>query len=531
MEAAATRALAWREFVDSRVRNVSFALFFGVYAWSNGTEYVRTYPTLADRMQFAQTFGDNKALRIFYGVPKDLLTAGGYAEWRVGGILQVIAAILGLVAAVKVLRAQEDSGRYEVLLSGPFGRTRAFWAALLAAVAGTAVIATATFAGLVIANLDVGNSALLALATASVAVSFAGVGALVSQLASSRRVALELGTAAFAAAFLLRIVSDTVSSLAWLRWATPLGWAEDVHPFTDFDPKGFLPPIAAVAILLWISLRLWLRRDVGGGLLASRESRPPRVGLLSSPTALALRGEAFSLTAWVAGTAAFAFVIGVLSASVSDVNVSRSLEQQFRKLGEISITTPSGYLSLTFLFFVLVVSLFCCSQMTAARHEESDGRLETLFSSAVGRRNWFGGRLALAVGGAVAISLAAGVLAWAGAAAQGADVSFVGMLKAGLNCLPASLLFLSLGALAFAVVPRAATGFAYGIVLLAFVWQLFGSLLSVPSWTLDLSPFHHIGLLPSAGFKTVPALVMLAIAAVATIAALRLFRRRDLTGA
>ncbi len=528
---AAARTLAWREFVDSRVRNLSFALFFGLYAWSNGTEYIRTYPTLADRMQFAQTFGDNKALRIFYGVPKDLLTAGGYAEWRVGGILQVIAAILGLVAAVKVLRAQEDSGRYELLLSGPFGRTRAFWSALVAVVGGTAVIATATFAGLVIANLDVGDSALLALATASVAVSFAAVGALVSQLASSRRMALELGTAAFAIAFLLRVVSDTQPNLAWLRWATPLGWAEDVHPFTDFDPKGFLPPIAAVAILLWVSLRLWLGRDVGGGLLRSRESRPPRLALLSSPTTLALRGEAFSLGAWIAGTGAFAFVIGVLSASVSEVNISKHLEQQFQKLGGISITTASGYLSLTFIFFVLVVSFFCCSQMTAARHEESDGRLETLFSSAVGRRSWFTGRLALAVGGAAAISLAAGLLAWAGAASQGADVSFTGMVLAGLNCLPASLLFLSLGALAFALVPRATTGFAYGIVLLAFVWQLFGSLLDIPAWTLDLSPFHHLGLVPAQSFKTVPALVMLAIAAAAAIAALRLFQRRDLSGA
>jgi len=37
--------------------------------------------------------------------------------------------------------------------------------------------------------------------------------------------------------------------------------------------------------------------------------------------------------------------------------------------------------------------------------------------------------------------------------------------------------FLALGALAFALVPRA-PGIAYGLVLLAFVWELFGSLLS-----------------------------------------------------
>jgi ABC-2 type transport system permease protein len=531
MQAAATRALAWREFVDSRVRNVSFALFFGLYAYGNAAGYDSTYPTLADRMQFAQTFGDNKALRVFYGVPKDLLTSGGYTEWRVGGVLQLIAAVLGLVAAVKVFRGQEDSGRYELLLSGPFGRRGAFWAGLGAVLGGTAMIGTVTFIGLAAAGLAVGDSALLALATASAAVSFAGVGAVTSQLASSRRAALELGGAAFVAAFILRVVSDTSSSLAWARWATPLGWAEDVHPFTDFDFKGFLPPIAAVAILLVVALRLWQRRDVGVGLLPSRESRPPRLGLLSSPTALALRGEVASLSAWIAGTAAFAFVVGVLSASVSEINVSEKLQEQLQRLGAASITTASGYLSLTFLFFVLVVALFACSQVVAARHEESDGRLETLFSSAVDRSSWFVGRLVLAVAGAVALSVLAGVLAWAGAASQGANVGLGDMLAAGANCLPVALLFLALSALAFALVPRATAGIAYGLVLLAFVWELFGSLLNVPTWLLDLSPFHQLGLVPAESFKTPAALVMLAIAIAAATAATLAFEHRDLTDA
>lgn len=528
---AATRALAWREFVDSRVRNVAFGLFFGIYAYGNAAAYDNTYPTLADRMQFAQSFGDNKALRIFYGFPKDLLTSGGYAEWRVGGVLQIIAAVLGLMAAVKVMRGQEDSGRYELMLSGPFGRRSAFAAAVAAAFSGTAVIGAGTFIGLAGAGLAAGPSAMLALATASVAVCFVGVGAVASQLASTRRVALELGAGLFAIAFLLRVVADTSTGLAWLRWASPLGWAEEVHPFTDSHPAALLLPAVAVPTLLAIALRIWLTRDVGDGILRSPDSREPRLGLLSSPTALALREERFSLTAWLLGSAVFALVVGLLSASVSEVNISKGLEQQLQKFGIASIATASGYIAFSFLFFVLVVCLFMCAQMGAARHEESDGRLDTLFSRPVSRRDWFAGRLVLAIGGGVAVSLAAGVFAWIGAAAAGADVSFGDMAAAGANCLPAALLFLGLAALAFALVPRAATGVSYGLLLIAFVWQLFGSLLDVPTWTLDLSPFHQIGLVPAQGFKAAAALVMLAIAAVAAIAALRVFEARDLTGA
>jgi energy-coupling factor transporter ATP-binding protein EcfA2 len=104
-------------------------------------------------------------------------------------------------------------------------------------------------------------------------------------------------------------------------------------------------------------------------------------------------------------------------------------------------------------------------------------------------------------------------------------------LAAGANCLPATFLFLSLGALGFALLPRASTGIAYGLVLLAFVWELFGSLLGVPGWTLGLSPFHQVGLVPAESFKATAAIAMLAIAAIAGLAALWAFERRDLTGA
>jgi polyether ionophore transport system permease protein len=57
-----------------------------------------------------------------------------------------------------------------------------------------------------------------------------------------------------------------------------------------------------------------------------------------------------------------------------------------------------------------------------------------------------------------------------------------------------------------------------------------GSALGAPSWTLGLSPFHHVGLVPAEPFKVTAALIMLAIAAIASLAATRIFERRDLTG-
>lgn len=190
--------------------------------------------------------------------------------------------------------------------------------------------------------------------------------------------------------------------------------------------------------------------------------------------------------------------------------------------------TPTGVLAFYFLFFALVISLFAAAQIVAARREEADQRLETLFALPAARQTWFLGRMVLAMAGALGLALAAAVLGWAGAASQGADVGFGGMLEAGVNCLPAVYLLLALAALGFAWLPRASSLIAYGPVVVAFLWELLGAVLGVPRWALGLSPFHHLGLVPVEPFRALPAGVMLGVAAAAMVVALVLFGRRDL---
>lgn len=526
----AASALTRRAFADSRVRTLSFALFFGLVAYIQPVAYRHSFPTLHERLDFARSFGANKAIRLFYGTPYDLLTVGGYAAWRVGGVLTIFAAMWGLLAAVRAMRAEEEAGRQELVLAGLLTRRDAFLAPLAAIAVGALILWAADFAGLLAGRLPAGGSAFLALATVSPVPVLVGIGALVSQLVPTRRLAVEISSGALVVALLLRVVADTSSSLDWLRWITPLGWAEELRPFAAPQPAVLLLPLVAGSLLLAAAGLIAARRDVGSGLLSVSDSAASRLGLLESPTAQALRAERGSLIGWLVGFGFFAVIIGLLAHSFTSTSIPSSLQRQLRKVGGASITTPSGALGFYFLFFVLAISLFLCSQVAAVRREEADQRLETLFALPISRRSWLGGRLALAVGGATLLALAAGVLAWAGAASQGGGVSLPDMLAAGANCLPAALLFLALGTLAFAALPRVSTGVAYGMVSVAFVWELFGALLGAPAWTLDLSPFHQIGLVPAQPFKATAAVIMLAIAALATLAAARIFERRDLTG-
>ncbi|HYB25517.1 MAG TPA: hypothetical protein VEF89_02765 [Solirubrobacteraceae bacterium] len=523
--------LVRRTFLDARVRTISSACLFALYGYVQPVGFRHTYPTLESRLQFARSFANNKAVVVFYGKAYDILTVGGYSAWRVGGTLAIVAAVLGVVAAVRALRTEEEAGRAELVLAGIIGRGSAFGAALAGVAGGMLVLGLAQTAGLLAGGLPAGGSMYLALSDITVMVVFVGIGALASQLAPTRRTAIEIGIAAVAVSWLLRVAADTSSGVGWLRWATPLGWAEELRPFTGAQPLVLLLPAAATLAMLAAAARIVAVRDVGTGLLAVPDSAEPRLWLLSSPTAQALRRELPSVIAWVLGVGLYGIVMGVVSKSVSSAGISKKLSRELAKLGSGSVLTPSGYLGFAFIFFVMAAALFACSQVAAARHEESDEQLETLLAQPVGRHGWLGGRLLLATAGILAVAATASVFTWLGAASQGESVSLPRMLEAGVNCLPVGLLFLGLGALAYALVPRASTGVAYGLVAVAFLWYLVGTLLGVPKWLVDLTPFQHVGLVPAAPFRPISALLMAAIGAAVALLALWAFGRRDLAGA
>ncbi len=522
-------ALARRTLADARVRTASFALLFAAVAVANVAGYLKTYPTLADRLRLAGGFGENKALRLFYGTPHDLETVGGYASWRIGGTLALFAAFFGLMSAVRALRGEEESGRQELAAAGAITRGGAFAARIGALGLTVIVLWLAEIAGLAGGGLQLAGSAYLALATASVAAVYLGVGAVASQLMPTRRSALELAGAVLAVDFLIRVAADTAGIRA-LHWATPLGWAEELRPFVGARPAVLLLPAAATAGLLAAASTVERRRDLGGATFAPHDEAQPRLALLSSPWLLALRSERLGLVVWTVASGGFALVIGSLSKSVASA-FSSTLRQELKKLGQLQVATPAGYIGLTFLFFVFAISLFCCGQLAAVRNEEADGRLETLFALPYGRSRWLAGRLVLAAAGATLLSLAVGLGAAAGARLVGAHVSLARLLEAGLNCLPASMLFLGLGAACVALVPRLGVGLAYGLVSAAFVWELFGAVLAAPPWLLGVSPFHHIGLIPAQPFRPAAAAVMAGAGLASALAAGAIFRRRDLAGA
>ena len=506
----------------------------GGTAASSALSYQSTYPTVADRAHVAAGLRGNAGFTVLFGQVDGLGTIGGYTAYKGFVFLTTIAAIWAALAVTRLLRGEEDAGRWAVLLAGRTTPARATAATILgvgAAVAGSLLLAVAVVVAAA-AKPELGfgtvDAAWFGISLAIPAGTFSALAAVAAQVARSRRLASWIALGGFALAFVVRMVADSGPGSHWLLWATPLGWAERVKPFTANDPWPIVPAVLVTAALTGLAVWLAGRRDVGGGVLATDDTSAVRPFGLGSSLGFGVRLERGVLAGWALGVAATSFVFGLVAkAAVDGLTSSDSAGDALRKLGA-SGAGADQYLGVVFLLVGAVLALVPAGQITSARDEEASGRLAYVLAGPTSRTRWLVGRLGVAAGAIAAMGACSGVAAWAGAAAQGVSVRFGATLAAGLNVVPAALLALAIGALALAVAPRAASAAVYVVVAWSFVIELLGSLVSGLGWLTHVSLFHYVALAPSDAPDLVASAVLLGLAVATSAAAVALFAGRDL---
>jgi len=277
-ERRAPTVIAWLTAKQAARSAAVWGVLFGLLVLQDAGSYHSNYPTLAARETLERNFGHNAALNAITGQARRLDTVGGWVSWRMFGLMIIIGAIWGLLTASRLLRKQEDAGRWELLLAGQTARRQATLQAIAGLAAGWVVLwaLTAAFTVAVSSRSAVGFSTSGSLLYATVATAsaamFLAIGALASQLAGTRRQANGLAAAILAACFLIRMVADAVNSLGWMRWISPLGWAENVHPFTGSQPLALLPIALLTIGAAALAVTLAGRRDLGTAVLARREA-------------------------------------------------------------------------------------------------------------------------------------------------------------------------------------------------------------------------------------------------------------------
>jgi ABC-2 type transport system permease protein len=514
-----------------------WGLAFGVLIYTEISGYGTSFPTRESRESFAETFGANPGLSAVTGPGRQLDTLEGFVAWRTFGLVMVLGAVWGLLTASRLLRGEEDAGRWEVLLSGRTTRRQAAVHALGGLAVGWVVlwviVSAFTILGGVTSDpgLSASGATYYATAITTSAGIFLAIGALASQLGRTRRQASGLGAAVLATAYLVRLVADAVSGLAWLRWASPLGWIENLEPLTGSRLTPFVPIVALVALGLTSSVLLADRRDVGVGALPPRRAAVPSTALLGSATALTLRLERWVALAWIGGVATLALVFGIVartaaSAEMDDAAVAETVARLGGE-GE-AVVTWIGY---ELVYIAALIALAAAGQVSAMRAEEAEGHLDNLLARPLDRRAWLLGRLGVAMVFVLALGVAAGVGAWAGLGPGSGELALGRMLEAGFNAAVPGLLVLGLGTLVVGLVPRFASPLVYGVVLWSFIVFVVGPTMSAPQWFLDTSILVHLGPVPASNLEWITVLSFLMLAGLSVVGGQIAFDRRDLAEA
>jgi ABC-2 type transport system permease protein len=271
-------------------------------------------------------------------------------------------------------------------------------------------------------------------------------------------------------------------------------------------------------------------RDVGAGIVPDRVSSRPHPQLLGGPTALAVRLVRPAVTSWWVAIAVSGLLFGLIARSAGGTISRSSVQQVLSKLGARGNGTDA-VLGACFLILAVLVAFAGAGQITAARSEESAGRLDHLLTRPVSRSRWLGGRLLVTVVVLLASSVMAGVFAWAGAASQHAGVSLPALAGAGVNLVPPAITIAGIGVLALGVWPRGTSIVLYALLAWSLLVVVIGGIGATSHWVLDTSVFHQMASAPAVPPHWEADGVMAAIGVVSALIGGIAFKRRDLRGA
>jgi len=527
---AGTGALA--KLAGRRDRIMLPAWIYVLTALVAGTAYSfkKLYPTAAGRAQFAAAAGHNPSLLSLYG-PLYGNSLGSLTAWRYGGFAALGAGLMSIFIVIRHTRADEETGRLELVGSAAVGRHAALTAGLLIALTANVVLALVMSAALIALGLPAAGAISLALAIAGCGLVFTAVAAIAAQLADAARSARGLAIGVLGVVYLLRAVGDSAGAHGpgWLTWLSPIGWAELIRSFGVIRWWILVLPLLTTLALGIVAGVLAARRDYDAGLLPRRPGPPRAAAWLRSPLALAWRLHRATLISWVIGALIYGVIIGSAAKGITGLLGSAEIRRILVKLGGSTALT-NAYLAAIMSFTGLIAAGYAMSVVLRLRSEETDERADPLLATAVTRISWGLSHMLIAAGGTILILAATGLGTGLGYALRtsGGGRELAELVGAGLAQVPAALVLAGIAAALFGLAPRfsAAGGWtALGIVVLML---LLGSALQLSHWVLDISPFTHTPKLPGGTVSAAPLIWLCVIALALGAAGLAGLRRRDI---
>jgi ABC-2 type transport system permease protein len=489
----------------------------------------------------------------WFAEPVKIDTAGGYATWKYG-LTILIVAIWPILALTGLFRGEEERGSMDVLLSLPRTRLRiaiekvaAMWTALLAM---GLIIGVLTYAGgaKVKADFTFADCILFGVNLALVSGVFGGIALLLAQFFQERRSAAGATAGAMFAFIVMDMVHRVVPSGEWISRLSPVYYfnlSKPLIPSYGTNYGAMLLLLALTVVLSGAGVWLFVRRDIGGVVtlpwarrLPRRAARPqaellPGGWSVRSVYARSLGMVAPSAGWWTLAIAGFAgWMVVVVKETAKQLYSILSGSPVMRDIFKLSggqSELNASILNGVFIFMPLLLMAFAVTQANRWSSDEQDGRLELVLATPQPRLKVLLARFAALSTATIVISLITLAVTELASSAEGVALDSGNVVAATLSMIPLALLVAAIGYL-FSGWLRAAvdTGLLSFLLVIWFVISFIGPGLKWPDATLHLSAFYYYGTPLLNGAQVTSLIGVLAVGAAALALSSYRFVRKDI---
>lgn len=441
----------------------------------------------------------------------------------------IAVALMSVLLVVRHTRGEEESGSAELVRANAVGRYAQLTAALKEIVIANLLIALLTGVGLGVLGIEsIGweGSFLYGAALGMVGLFFGAVAAVTAQVTEHSRAAAGMAGVAIAVFYSLRAVGDAGDSA--LSWLSPFGWGHATKAYVD---DTWLPILLGIAVSLAVMLFAYVlstQRDVGGSLVAARRGRKQASPVLTAgPLGLAWRLQRMSVLWWSVGIFVFGAVYGSLVSEVEAFASELAISQDLFAMVQ-SETLIDSFIAFIFSLLAMTCAIYTLLAVAKMRSEEVVGRLEPVLATAVSRLRWAASHI-------VIVCIGTSILLLAGALGFGLSISATlesatimeELLHTAIAYIPAVWLVGAFTFALFGLLPKA-VHVAWVLIAYSMFIIMLGGLFGFPDWTLYLTPFGHMPLLPAEQYEAAPLLWLTGVTIVLLVIGFVGFRRRDI---
>lgn len=436
--------------------------------------------------------------------PADRLdTLGGYLAYHNVVIFNYFLAIFAAVQGARLIRHLEESGAINFYLSATVTRSKLIALRSVAYFVSQLIISFGLGAGTALALTVEGQSnnygAFVTLFAGGICIfPFFGGGLLISQFMKNSRSASGATAIMVTLIYILSNIADKYSWLNWIKYISPFYYANLSRPMIPgFDSNywSWALMITAGAILIWVSIRIFQKRDVGA-IANERFDRKAQTKIGYVPKndiGDSLWRQRYGLLAWVITSSAFLALFISMMSGIIDVWEKFAFLQQFSASG-FGETVEQQYLAMVYEVLPPFLAGFVITQSGKWTLDLTQGRLPLFLSTPISMARLIFNRFITTLIGSELIIISALATIWIGSTLQGVETYTSGIWRVFVMTNLFAISFTAINSLLVAILHGKSATQAISIYVGA-AWMIvfMAPYLKWPSWTVRFSIFDAFG--------------------------------------